>query len=554
MGWERQMVPFKGKRVSSGGGGRPTAARGSLHSLQSWLPDVYAGSPERVVKYSQYDTMDKDSEVNTALDTIAEFSTQTDAATNLPFVLKWAEPPTESKLDHVMSLLHKWCRINDWDQRLYKAFRNVIKYGDQAFLRDPQTYELHAIDAANLINAGADESAGKKIMVYQVKNLSLNLSAQCATAPENLQKWQGLGMPSPAAFRGLMTGITSPPAGYLASSGIQNKDVSTVVDAEHVIHMALTDGMDINWPFGTSILEPVFKVYKQKELLEDALLIYRIQRAPERRVFYIDVGDGPEHLGQSRLEQIKNEVHQRRIPTKTGGGSTIMDAQYNPLSILDDYFFARSPEGKGSEVQSIGGDVNLDQINDLRYFAAKMARSLKIPSSYLSVDIDGESTVYQDGKLGNAFIEEFRFTQFCKRLQKALRGFMDHEFKMFTKGNGCEIETHEFSIDFVEPQNFSKYREIELEAARVQVFTSVRDVKWLSARFIMQKYLGLTEEEIALNTKWLKEETMEPKEAPKGEDDEDSGLSSVGVAGGGGSDAFASVEDDGPPEMAGGTE
>jgi hypothetical protein len=119
-----------------------------------------------------------------------------------------------------------------------------------------------------------------------------------------------------------------------------SQDVS-VIDAEHVVHLSLSIGNDINWPFGTSVLEPIFKTYKQKEMLEDSILIYRVQRAPERRVFYIDVGTMPPERSKRYIEHIKNDIHQRRIPNRTGGGNNILDAAYNPLSINDDYFFAQ---------------------------------------------------------------------------------------------------------------------------------------------------------------------------------------------------------------------
>ena len=81
-----------------------------------------------------------------------------------------------------------------------------------------------------------------------------------------------------------------------------------------------------------TIYKNIFKVYKQKELLEDAVLIYRVQRAPERRMFKIDVGNMPSHLAMAFVERIKNEIHQRRIPS-VHGGSAIVDATYNPLCL-----------------------------------------------------------------------------------------------------------------------------------------------------------------------------------------------------------------------------
>ena len=111
------------------------------------------------------------------------------------------------------------------------------------------------------------------------------------------------------------------PSSFRANAGIvqggyTSQDTQVAVDSKHVVHVALTDGLNVNWPFGNSILESIFKVYKQKELLEDSIIIYRVQRAPERRVFYIDVGNMPAHKAMSFVERVKNEVHQTRIPKK----------------------------------------------------------------------------------------------------------------------------------------------------------------------------------------------------------------------------------------------
>ena len=549
--WIRHVQPFS----QSGDGsrkkprGESNRHYGKKENLQSWLPEIYAGSSERMVKYQHYDTMDRDTEVNTALDTISEFSTQMDEVTELPFILRW-NVETKSTANVISKYLRQWCKINDWEQRLRTTFRNAIKYGDQAFVRDPQTYELTSVHAPNLLRAVANETHGKELVLYEIKDISPNLAERTATSAENMQAWSSYGMGSPAAFKSFMTGVSNQPTSYLSSSGMLGNQETYIVDASFVVHMALTDGMEPTWPYGVSVLEPVYKIYKQKELLEDALLIYRMQRAPQRRVFYVDVAESTAAQAEMRVEKFKNEIHQRRIPTKAGGGETIMDAQYNPLSILDDIFFARTSDGQGSSVDTIGGDIDINQIDDLKYFAAKMARALKIPSSYLSVSIDGEATAYNDGRLGNAFIEEYRFTQLCKRLQNTMRKFFDREFKLFVKHRGYQGEISEFEIDFVEPQNFSKYREIEINQARVNVFNSILGAaeSFMSKRFLMDKYLGLTEEEILRNEKLLEEEKgMEEDEEDKMATEESrSGLGSVGMSSlGGGSSGFASLADDG---------
>ena len=271
------------------------------------------------------------------------------------------------------------------------------------------------------------------------------------------------------------------------------------VMGDHVIHLSLSEGLDNAWPFGTSILEPIYKIFKQKEMLEDAILIYRVQRAPERRVFYIDVGDMPRTRAMAFIEQVKNEIHQKRIPNKTGGGANIMDAAYNPLSMIEDYFFAQTAEGRGSKVETLPGGENLGQIDDLKYFNNKLMRGLRVPSSYLPTGPEDGTAVYNDGRVGTAFIQEYRFTNYCERLQQLIAPWLDREFKMFCKHRGIEIESNLFELTFLEPQNFGKYRQIEVDGAQMAVFAQAIQVPFMSKRFAMKRYLGLTDEDIIQN-------------------------------------------------------
>ena len=303
----------------------------------------------------------------------------------------------------------------------------------------------------------------------------------------------------------------------------------TCLDAKHVVHISLNEGLDVFWPFGRSVLEQIYKVFKQKELLEDAVLIYRVQRAPERRIFKIDVGNMPSHLAMAFVERVKNEMHQRRIPTVTGGGNNIMDASYNPLSINEDYFFPVTAEGRGSSVDTLQGGQNLGEIDDLKYFNNKMARGLRVPSSYLPTGPDDSDRALTDGKVGTALIQEYRFNQYCERLQSLIVQKLDDEFKMFLKWRGFNIDSSLFSLQFNAPQNFASYRQAELDTARIQAFTSLEQLPYMSKRFMLQRFLGLTEDEIQENEELWREERDQP-DSPKqsGQD-----LRAVGVTPGG---------------------
>jgi hypothetical protein len=219
-----------------------------------------------------------------------------------------------------------------------------------------------------------------------------------------------------------------------------------LLDAKHVVHISLNEGLDVFWPFGRSMLEQIYKVFKQKELLEDAVLIYRVSRAPERRIFKIDVGNMPSHLAMAFVERVKNEMHQRRIPTTTGGGNNMMDASYNPLSINEDYFFPQGARRSWQQCRTLPGGQNLGEIDDLKYFNNKMARGLRVPSSYLPTGPDDSDRAMSDGKVGTALIQEYRFNQYCERLQALIVQKLDDEFKMFLKWRGFNIDSGLFNL------------------------------------------------------------------------------------------------------------
>ena len=135
----------------------------SYRNYASRLPEVYSGHPNRIERYNQYENMDCDSEVNACLDIIAEFSTQLSNENKTPFDIKYNDSPTDHEVTIIKKQLQQWTRLNKLDQRMFKLFRNVIKYGDQLFIRDPETFELSWVDMTKLSRVIVNESDGKKI-------------------------------------------------------------------------------------------------------------------------------------------------------------------------------------------------------------------------------------------------------------------------------------------------------------------------------------------------------------------------------------------------------
>ena len=474
-------------------------------NYSSYLPDVYTGSPNRVERYMQYDTMDMDPEVNAALDILAEFCSQKNKENNTSFSLSFKSKATSTEIRVLREYLQQWSKLQLFETRFFRIVRNTFKYGDAFFVRDPETQKWFYVDPAKIVKIIVNESEGKKPEQYVIRDLAPNFQHLVATQiqPSNIStNNRGSNYINGGGFGKSMTGAFPQSTGDRFSIG----ENELAVDAAHVIHLSLSEGLDNNYPFGNSLLEQVFKVYKQKELLEDAILIYRIQRAPERRIFYIDVGNMPSHMAMSFVERVKNEIHQRRIPSQTGGGQNVIDSAYNPLSINEDYFFPQTEGGRGSKVETLPGGTNLGEIDDLKYFTNKLFRALRIPSSYLPTGADDSQAQYNDGRVGTAYIQELRFNNYCMRLQSLITSIFDQEFKRYLYSRGVNIDSSLFEIKFQPPQNFAAYRQAEVDGQRINTFNTIQAIPYISKRFAMKRFLGITDEELAENERLWREE------------------------------------------------
>jgi hypothetical protein len=558
MSWKKHFTPVPTGNNSTGSfsplGGQTGSMPGpATRNYTSHLPDVYTGSPNRIERYNQYNTMDQDSEVNAALDILAEFCTQENSQNGTSFLINFKQNASTTETTVLQKYLQQWYKLNKLDTRMFRVIRNTFKYGDQIFVRDPETKKLFHVDPSNLTKIIVNESEGKTPEQYIIKDFNLNFGELVAAAPFPQEGHVGDHATSynkGGSAQGYLAGQGA--SGSAAGTRFSLDQMEIAVDADNVVHLSMSEGLDVNYPFGNSLLETIFKVYKQKELLEDAIIIYRVQRAPERRVFYVDVGNMPSHLAMQFVERVKTEIHQRRIPSTTGGGQNVIDSSYNPLSINEDYFFPQTAEGRGSKVETLPGGTNLGEIDDLRYFTNKMVRALRIPSSYLPTGAEDSSSQYNDGRVGTAYIQELRFNTYCERLQGLLIEGFDTEFKRYLLEKGVNIDTSMFDLKFQPPQNFAAYRQSEIDNARIPTFTQMSAIPFISNRFALKRFLGLSEEEIAENERLWREENEDDFEGDTGDAADE--LQGGSVTGGGIEGDLDGMEDEvegGDSEFAG---
>lgn len=443
----------------------------------TWYSRLVQGSASRMTRYREYDLMDNDVEVSRALDTIGEEmsgnNSKTDDPIEVDILTEDEDNVTSTAVLTIKAALRRWNKIHDWENRLFRVARLSVKYGDLFFRKYSHHEKWEFIHPKNVLAAIVDVKDATKVVGWQVK--------------KDVKKPK-------SHFASPVNGANS----------INSKNETEIVPADAMVRFTLNDDMSDTAPFGESVLRPVYRAHKQKELLEDAVIIYRVQRAPERRVFYIDVGKMSPTRVKTYLETIKNEIKQKKIPTMNGGQSEI-DSVYNPQSMSEDFFFAQRPDGKGSKVDTLPGGAGLGELSDLEYFQRKVWRGLRVPASYMVEQSEGGG-MFNDGKVGVAYIQELRFALFVSRLQGHIENTLDEEFKKYLRACNIFVDETMYRLRLPEPSNFGKYRQLELDSQLLVAFGSADSVSYFSKKFIMKRFLQMSDEEIIINERLKREE------------------------------------------------
>jgi len=443
----------------------------------SWYQRLVQGSASRLTRYREYDLMDADVIVSRALDTLAEEITG-NIEKHEDCIEIWIDDEYKEEIDDniVQTLkvsLKYWIKIYKLKTKLFKLSRTLLKYGDCFFEKQQKkgsnSFRWVYIHPKNIIGAIVDEEDVTNVLGWQIKEDEKKVKSSYGVPVSN------------------------------TSSTIETR----LVTAEQILRFTLNDDMSDAAPFGDSVLGPVYRSHKQKQLIEDAIIIYRVQRAPERRVFYIDVGRMHPQRVKTYLENIKNEIKQKKVPNIHGGQSNV-DTVYSPQAMNEDFFFAVRENGRGSKVETLPGGQNLGELTDLEYFQNKVWEGLKIPVSYMREN--GDSSSWNDGKVGVAYIKELRFALYIQRLQGYVEEVLNAEFKQYIKKNNINIDENLYSIILPEPSNFGKYRQQEVDAAVLGIYGSADAIPYLSKRFALSKYLQLSDAEIITNESLLREE------------------------------------------------
>ena len=267
-----------------------------------------------------------------------------------------------------------------------------------------------------------------------------------------------------------------------------------VLENWQISHMRLL-GNDAFLPYGSSALEPARRIWRQLILLEDAMLVYRIVRAPERRVFKIDVGNVPPEEIPNYMEQAQSSLKRSSVVDKSTGK---VDLRYNPLSVDEDYFIPVRGSDSGTAIDTLGGGTMAGETNDVEYIQKKLFSALKIPKAYLGYDegLGAKATLSQ---------EDIRFSRTIARIQRTVLSEMN---KIAIVHLYCQGYTDEDLLDFKlklsNPSTIAQQQKLELFRTRFEVAASALQSPGLVDRKWVQKnIMRLSEEEVRAVRKGL---------------------------------------------------
>jgi hypothetical protein len=268
-----------------------------------------------------------------------------------------------------------------------------------------------------------------------------------------------------------------------------------------------TSGLvDRNKNITLSYLHKAIKSINQLRMIEDSLVIYRLSRAPERRIFYIDVGNLPKMKAEQYLRDVMSRYRNKLVYDANTG--EIRDDKKS-MAMLEDFWLPRREGGRGTEISTLPGGQNLGELSDIKYFQEKLYRSLNVPSSRI-----GGQEGFNLGRSSEILRDELKFTKFVGRLRKRFSNLFTDILKTqlilknIVSPQDWDIMEEHIQYDFLYDNHFSELKEAELMTERLNIAATAEPYigKYFSQDYVRRKILRQTDEEIIDQDKLIKKE------------------------------------------------
>ena len=278
--------------------------------------------------------------------------------------------------------------------------------------------------------------------------------------------------------------------------GLRNTSANSGIKiAKDAITYVTSGILDTNKNIVLSYLHKAIKVLNQLMMIEDSLVIYRISRAPERRIFYIDVGNLPKVKAEQYLREVMSR-YRNKLVYDANTGEIRDDRKY--MSMLEDFWLPRREGGRGTEITTLPGGQNLGELTDIQYFQTKLYKALNVPAGRL----DSEST-FNIGRSSEIMRDELKFTKFVGKLRKKFSEMFQDILKtqlilkgVITPEDWDEMKEH-IQYDYLYDNHFTELKNIEMLNEKINLITAMEPFmgKYFSTEYVRTQILGQSEVE-----------------------------------------------------------
>lgn len=436
----QEIHPLQGDIVSTDEPTAPSDPAMRKHGIS--LPVI---EQQRRRRYRDYEDMDSYPEIATALDMYADDSTVADKDGKIIKVT--------SKYDSIKEEVEKFFKSVKINEYIWDIVRNTAKYGDSfmeniAYPDKPQ------------------------LGVRRVKILNPNFIFRKEDEHGILHSFEQM-IPSKTGYY----------------NNAMNQRNAIPLDKNQLVHFRIRNADATFIPYGKSIMASATRIYKQLRLMEDAMFIYRVQRAPERRVFYLDVENLPPHKAEMYVEKVKEKLHKEHF---FDVNKKEINERFNPMGANEDIFMPVRKNSKTS-IDILPGADNLGEIDDVKYFRDKILTLMKIPPDYLSYT-SRESTSSNQGALRE---KDVKYGRAVKRLQQQVCRGLIVLVKRHLKLRGYpQIYIDSFELAFPDPCLAEERQNLELHEAKARAMQAYKGLEIFPDEWILKEFLGLEEYEI----------------------------------------------------------
>ena len=374
--------------------------------------------------------------------------------------------------------------IMDFDKKSHEIFRNWYIDGRLFYLKvidikkpEDGIQELRYIDPMKMKHVRQE----KKTSNNAGPNLSslTNFNVNQVTYPEIEEYF-------------IYTPTSNYPSGMLGSSA-----KGAVKIAKDSITYCTSGLIDRNKGTVLSYLHKAIKALNQLRMIEDSLVIYRLSRAPERRIFYIDVGNLPKVKAEQYLKEVMSR-YRNKLVYDANTGEVRDDRKY--MSMLEDFWLPRREGGRGTEITTLPGGQNLGELSDIEYFQKKLYRALGVPETRIAGGGDG----FNLGRSSEILRDELKFSKFVGRLRKRFANMFNDMLrtqlllKNIVTPEDWETMSDHIQYDFLYDNHFAELKEAELLTNRLTLVTTMEPYigKYFSTEYVRKKILRQTDSEI----------------------------------------------------------